>query len=190
MEQNKPSPEPESQSTVLHMEKFLPSKAPPPPAAAKQDVSATIVIQQAAREVAEHSPQPVVVPKGPGNALKPDAMLGAVSYAYAKGVFRSEDIERKLVQDPAVRAALGNEIPDARTIRRFRRLNRQAIAATLEKFFWWKRKREPKAAPAEPPAPSASAQPRDTTIAYAKQAATSRLDQAATVDNVLKDEGV
>ncbi len=190
MSQTNPSPEKPEKTVALHLDKFIPpqsGKAPPPAAEAE---SATIVIQKAAREVAAQNPQPVVVPKGPGNALPAAEMLGAVSYAYAKGVYRSEDIERKMVHDPAVREALGNQIPDARTIRLFRRMNRQAIAATLEKFFWWRRKKEPEPAlpPAAPaPAPPAE-QPRESTISYVKHAAAVRLDQAATVDNALKDE--
>jgi hypothetical protein len=187
MSQTDPTPEKPAQTTALHMEKFVPAKQGAPAKVGGAEESPTIVIQQAARDVAEHNPQPVVVPKGAGNALPPAEMLGAVSYAYAKGVYRSEDIERKLVQDPAVRSALGDEIPDARTIRLFRRMNRQAIAATLEKFFWWRRKQGSEASAG--PAAAAPGQPRESTVCLVKKAAAVRLDQAATVDNVLKDEG-
>ena len=187
MSETDPKPEKPEQTTALHMEKFIPGKSGEPPKPAQTDESATIVIRRAARDVAQGSPQPVVVPKGAGNALPPAEMLGAVSYAYAKGVYRSEDIQRKLACDPAVRAALGDEIPDAPTIRRFRRMNRQAIAATLEKFFWWRRKKDLES-PVLPGA-SAAEQPRESTVCFVKKAATVRLDQAATVDNTLRDEG-
>ena len=180
----------EPRTTVLHLDKFVsqPSGAPAAPPAG--DDSPTMIIRKSAAHVAEEGHQPVVLPKGSPSALPPKDMLGAVSYAYAKGVYRSEDIERKMAQDPAMRAALHDEIPDSHAIRRFRRLNHQAILETLEGFFRWVR-RKPAAAPvADKPAPAPSKAPPEegSTTIGAKRAAEARLDEAAFVDNMSKDD--
>src|SRR6185503_8125492 len=98
-----------------------------------------MIVRQAAREVCEQSPQPVAAPTD-GKSLSGQSLLGVVSYCYAKGVFTSEDIERKLRHDPALKAACGDDLPDSGVIRRFRRLNRQSILATLERLFRFRRK--------------------------------------------------
>ena len=182
---------PESQeprTTVLHLDKFGPQPTAPVPLPAPAD-SPTIVIKRAAAQVSAQSPQPVLLPKDGGGALSPNEMLGAVSYAYAKGVYRSEDIERKMTQDPALRAALHDEIPDAHAIRRFRRLNHGAIQATLESFFRWVRRKPDTTASAIPPAAvSRPSTPEGTTITGAKKAAEARLNEAAFVDNMSKED--
>lgn len=184
MNPEKPTPPPDDQTTVLNMGKFVPRPNPEAPTSAAEE-GATIVIRRAASKVVEQTGGEVVVPRGGGNALPPKEMLGAVAYAYAKGVYRSEDIERKMVHDPAVRQALGNEIPDAQTIRKFRRQNRGAILATLEKFFGWARRK--KAEPAPVVCDSGPGSTEATTL-YAKKAAEARLGEAAFVDNMAKDD--
>src|SRR6185369_12927624 len=82
----------------------------------------------------------VVVPKSAG-PVGPASMLGAISYCYMKGVYSSSDIEQKMYDDPAFRASCHNEVPRPEDIRRFRRLNREAIQATLEKVFRGTRKK-------------------------------------------------
>jgi hypothetical protein len=180
----------EQHTTTLHLGKFAPKAgeaAPTPPA---PEDTATIVIKKFAAQVASTQEQPVVVPKAAGNALPPKDMLGAVSYAYAKGVYRSEDIERKMVHDPELRKALGNEVPDASAIRRFRRLNREAIVKTLEVFFRWARRRPAPEGTAQG-APQAPARNRDfseSTVIMTHKAAADRLDKAMWVDNMAKEE--
>ena len=60
-------------------------------------------------------------------------MLGIVTYCYAKDVCGSWDIERKMRSSSEVCAARHGDIPDAKIIRRFRRLNRGAVQMALEK---------------------------------------------------------
>lgn len=195
MSEPEKKPHDESQTTFLHLSKFAPKKPGQPPTNTSPEESPTLFIQKAAAETAEQSSQPVVVPKG--GALPPKEMLGAVTYCYAKGVYRSEDIERKMKQDPEFRSAVQNEIPDAHAIRRFRRLNRAAIQATLEKFFRKLRKRPPltqvmpgaqppEPSPLPPSAPAAS--DAGNTTMLAKREASARLDNAAWIDNMSKEE--
>ena len=168
----------ESETTVLHVRKFLQGQ---PEASSDAPDSPTLFIKRAAEDTAEKSAQPVVVPKG--TALPPKQMLGAVAYAYAKGVFRSEDIERKMFQDPQFRAALNDEVPDPVAIRRFRRLNRAALLATLGKFFRWRR------AQASADAPGAPAGGAEMNTQYfVKTEAEDVLNKAAWVDNMSKQD--
>jgi hypothetical protein len=66
--------------------------------------------------------------------LKPrvEAMLGVISYCYTKGLFDSEEIERRLWEDDAFLATFSNEIPSAQRIRNFRRNHRENILAIIE----------------------------------------------------------
>jgi hypothetical protein len=153
--------------------------------------SPTIFFAKAAAETCRQSPKPVVNPKDTGPLPAP-SMLGIVSYCYAKGVYVSEEIENKLLKNPEVRAACGNEVPSAGAIRRFRRLNRDAILATLEKFFRKIRKRRPSEvlpgsdpipAAHQPPSMPASTGGEDTQV-FVKREAKDRLDQASFVDGM------
>src|SRR5688572_13655841 len=114
-EPDKPLP-PDDETTLLHLGKFARGHEAPP-----SDEGATMFIRRAATQTVQESATPVVVPKSAG-ALNADEMLGAMAYCYAKGVFSSSDIERKMLQDAEFRAALGGVVPDPGTIRRFRRL--------------------------------------------------------------------
>lgn len=173
----------EPETTVLHLGKFLSDLANKP----EVEESPTLLIRKAAEQAAAQSPQPLWAPKR--SRLSPERMVGVLAYAYAKGVYRSEDIERKMRQDPQLQAALGSEVPTAHTIRRFRRLNRQAILTALGKFFRWRRRRSPSQSPTsgpEPAEPSPQAEPN--TQYYVKGEAQDVLDRAAWVDNMSKDE--
>jgi hypothetical protein len=179
-------------TTALHVNKFVPTPREQPPPAPNAEDTATIVIKKVAAQVAATETEPVTVPKGGGNALPATEMLGVVAYAYAKGVYRSEDIERRLVQEPELRRTLGNEIPDAATIRRFRRLNRGAIVRTLEAFYRWARR---KPAPPRGEAPQAPAPPArtgfaeaDSTVILAHRAAEDRVEKAMFTDNMAKEQ--
>ena len=189
-----PNPAPEGgAANNLHLGKFAPGQqtsAPGPEA----DEGATMFIKRAAAETVQQSAQPVVTPKSAG-ALPAQEMLGAVAYCYAKGVYGSEEIERKMLQDPQLRAATGAELPDAHAIRRFRRLNRQALQSTLEKFYRRLRSRItgvlPGAAPPEPsPPPAAAAVPADAgnTTIVAKREASARIQEAIILDSASSDQ--
>jgi len=125
----------ETDTTALSLGKFVQAQSTPSmPAEDGGNEHPTIFFVKAAAEICHQSRKPVVNPKDTG-PLPPAAMLGIVSYCYAKGVYAAEDIERKLITNPTVRAACANEVPTAGAIRRFRRFNREAILATLEKFY-------------------------------------------------------
>jgi len=63
-----------------------------------------------------------------GDDVSPTMMLQLITYCYAKGVYGSGDIERKLRKSPVRQA-----VPDARAIQQFRRCNRAALLTALER---------------------------------------------------------
>jgi hypothetical protein len=175
-----------SDSTVLHLNKFAPGAPPKEPSS---DTGVTVMIKRAAAETVEQGAAPVV-PKESG-ALPGEQMLGAVSYCYAKGVFESEEIERKMMRDNTLREAVHGEVPDARAIRKFRRLNRGAIQKTLEKAFGLLRKKEKPSAmpplPGQPTTTTPAAMLGDSTVAFVRREAEDRVQQAAFIDNMSKE---
>jgi hypothetical protein len=66
-----------------------------------------------------------------GIAFEPRVLLAIITYCYAAGVFASEDIETAMRDDPGFCALCHNVFPDAASIRRFRRLNRDSIERCL-----------------------------------------------------------
>jgi hypothetical protein len=177
------------ETTVLHFNKFTAGHEETP-----AEEGATMFIKRAAAETVQQSVAPVVVPKAAA-PLHAEEMLGAIAYCYAKGVYSSSDIERKMLQDSEFREALGGVVPDPGTIRRFRRLNRQAIQTVLEQFYRRLRQRKPPtealpgATPPEPsPLPSApEPQPGDNTAFFVRREATDRLDKATFIDGMSSD---
>jgi hypothetical protein len=171
-------------STTLHLGKFAPAKSPATP---ESDTGVTVSIKRAAAQTVQHVGQPVV-PKD-GGALPAEQMLGAVSYCYAKGVYTSEEIERKMLRDPELREAVHGEVPNANAIRRFRRLNRGAIQETLEKAFGLLRRKKKPASPlpGQPANPPATDPSGESTIVFSKREAEERVQQAAFIDNMSKE---
>jgi hypothetical protein len=118
-------------------------------------------------------------------------MLGVVSYCYAKGVYSSNDIGRKLNQAPAFRISCHNELPRPEDIRRFRKLNREAIQKTLEKILRYARTKVVEAwSPSNPfrngssaPATVVSGRP-DETQGFSRREASDRLDKATFIDGM------
>jgi hypothetical protein len=194
-EPNKKNPEGD-ETTILHFNKFTSEQPSPSP-----EETATIFIKKAATETVQQGSTRVVVPSAAG-PLSPEEMLGAVAYCYAKGVYSSSDIERKMLQDPEFREALGDFVPDPRAIRRFRKLNRAAIQEVLEKFYRRLRKQKPptevlpgakppEPAPASPPLAAgttpASSNPGESTAFFVKREASERLDKATFIDGMSQD---
>lgn len=193
-EPNKPK-RPPDETTVLHLNKFAPGTAGSQPESQPGiEDTATLFIKRAAAETVKQSAQPVVAPKT-DNALTPKDMLGALTYCYAKGVFTSEEIERKMRTDTELRVATHGDLPDAKAIRRFRRFNREAIQSTLEKWYRKLHKQHtptavmPGAQPPEPsPLPSGEVSPAtEHTTTFAKREAAEQLNKAAFIDNMSKD---
>ena len=178
----------EDKSTILNLHKFAPGqpRGPQPPEDASE---LTVSIKNAAEKAAQEG-APVRAPNE-GGALPPEQLLGAVSYCYAKGVYTSEDIERKMQRDPKLRDAIGGAVPSARAIRRFRVLNRDAIMNTLEKAFRFLRKKSAREIqqplPGQPATPVTPAGPGESTVTVARKQAEQTLDRAAFIDNMSKD---
>jgi transposase len=76
---------------------------------------------------------PVVMPAG--GAINRQMMLTLLAYCYASGIHGSEDIEWASQNDPHVGYICGKSRPDSRTIRQFRRANRQAVEHCLVHVF-------------------------------------------------------
>ena len=178
----------ENQSTILNLHKFVPGQprdSRPPTDASDLTVS---IKDAAAKAVQEGAP--VRAPNESG-ALPPEQLLGAVSYCYAKGVYTSEDIERKMLHDPKLREAIGENVPSAGAIRRFRVLNRDAIRATLEKAFRFLRKKSAREIqtplPDQPVAVPPANAPGESTVKVARNQAQETLDRAAFIDNMSKE---
>lgn len=176
-----------TEGTVLHLNQFGPGATERSVPAA--DPGVTLMVKLAAAETVEKGAAPVV-PKD-GGALSGKEMLGAVSYCYAKGVYESEEIERKMLKDSALLNSVHGEVPDAKAIRRFRTLNRGAIQTTLEKAFGFLRRKEKaellKPLPGQPPAARITDPAGESTVMYARDQAKERVQQAAFVDNMSKD---
>jgi hypothetical protein len=188
-EQNRPAGEEET--TVLHLKPFAPGAAAP--ASDASGGSDTEVIRRAVAETVAETSKPVVVPRNAG-PLSPDEWLGAVAYCYVKGVYSSADIERKMLRDAEFRDALDGMVPDPATIRRFRRLNREAIQIVLEKFYARLRQQQkcireafsPLQTPGAASSASVNGRPRpdENTAVFVKREALDRLDKATFIDGM------
>lgn len=104
----------------------LPSPAPPPDRTREAAASPTQAVQAAARAIPGGALQSVCA-RGAGLAFQPLTLLAVLSYCYAHEIYTSSDIEDLMYRDAHFRGLCGNEIPDARTLRHFRRHNHEAI---------------------------------------------------------------
>jgi len=179
-------PKKERETAELHLGQLVSGSAP----AASQEDSVTAFIAKAAAETIKESPKPVVVPKTAG-PVPPESMLGVVSYCYAKGVYGSNDIGRKLNQDAAFRLSCQNEVPRPEDIRRFRRLNREAIQKTLEKALRFARAKVAETwSPSNPfrsksPAPATLVSGQQEELqGFAGREASERIDKATFIDGM------
>ena len=177
-------------TTILHLDKLAAGAAH----GGSDDESVTTFIAKAAAETIQESAVPVVVPKEAGT-LPAESMLGAVSYCYSKGVYSSKEIGRKMAQDPVFRASCQNSVPRPEDIRRFRRLNREAILRTLEKALRFARKKVADAwSPANPfragdsSSPSTPMRPvamsAEETQVFVRREASERVNQATFIDGM------
>ena len=189
------------ETTLLHLNKFAPDQSPMPPLA---DDGATVFIRRAAVETVDHSTSPVTAPSV-GNKLPAREMLGAIVYCYAKGIFSSQEIEERMMRDAELRKSLSGEVPDSNAIRRFRRMNRLAIHATLEKYYQHERRRQkaaaaeamnqmmpgaqpPEKSPLQAPQSFPSPLPGEDTAIFVRREATDQLDKATFVDGMSRSD--
>src|SRR5215207_1964961 len=87
-------------------------------------------VQAAARAISRNALHPVSSPDA-GVAFHPRALLAVLTYCYASEIYSSTDIEDVMRRDVNFGCVTGNQIPDAPTLRRFRRHNREAIETCL-----------------------------------------------------------
>ena len=87
-------------------------------------------VQVAARAIARNVLHPVCSPVA-GVAFHPRSLLAVLSYCYLSEIYSSADIEDLMRRDGNFRQVCGNQIPDAQTLRRFRRHNREAIETCI-----------------------------------------------------------
>lgn len=99
-----------------------------------QDSSTTQFIRKAVEQTVNDAGQKLIVPRELGK-LSPKVLLAIITYCYTKGVYSCGEIEEAILNDSDLRMQLSNEFPDNRSLRRFRRLNREAIRVTLERAF-------------------------------------------------------
>jgi len=88
-------------------------------------------IETAARALDETRLIPVA-PVDAGVALQPRTLLALLAYCYARQIYCSADIEACLRRDPNFCRLCHGTFPDARTLRRFRRENREALLLCLK----------------------------------------------------------
>ncbi len=92
---------------------------------------ATIVLD-AVQTVAESILQPVFS-TDQARMMSPRVFLGLLVYCYSVGVFRSENIVKRMTMDETLRFLSGGCVPEGADIRRFRHLNRAQIEKCLER---------------------------------------------------------
>lgn len=93
-------------------------------------VSPAQAVQAAARAFSDSALRSVSAP-GAGMAFQPRSLLAVLTYCYAREIYSSVDVEDLMRSDTALRNVCGNNIPDAGTLRRFRRHNHEAIENCL-----------------------------------------------------------
>ncbi len=186
----------EDETTVLSLSRFAANRPVSSNTPCSDSDTATNLVAQVIHETVTEHPEAVILPqKRPSFA--PEAMLGLVTYCYAKGVLSSCDIERKLWKDRRIVSTCPEQIPEAHTIRKFRRLNRAMILQVLEKSLKRIRRaltrstmrrtlydleNEVKSVP-----PHRGDAGEGTTI-LVRRDAVDRLDSAALIDSTLDDD--
>ena len=98
----------------------------------KNDETVSGLVVEAVTETCQQSPKPIITVKD-RPSLAGESMVKVITYCYTKGVLSAAEIEQSLWKDDIVRGRCSAEIPTARTISRFRRLNRTLILTCLEK---------------------------------------------------------
>jgi len=93
-------------------------------------ISPAQAVQMAARAISRNALHAVCSPSA-GVAFHPRALLAVLTYCYASEIYPSTEIEDLMWRDAGFRTACGGEIPDAATLRRFRRHNREVIETCL-----------------------------------------------------------
>jgi hypothetical protein len=98
---------------------------------AEESTETVSLVLEAVNETCSQSQAPIIGVKS-GPTLEPKSMIGLITYCYAKGVLCASEIEQGLWKDDRLRSVCADKIPAAKTISRFRRLNRGLIQSCLE----------------------------------------------------------
>ena len=152
------------------------------PGVAAFDGTSTVsnFVLEAVAETCRKMPARLVLPKTAG-AVPAEWLLRVLTCSYAKGVMASEDIERKLRAE----SLWPDNVPDACTLRRFRRLNRAVVEAALEKVLRLMRLRQVRAT--QTGANSVPGIGAETAIILHREAA-AKVDEAVLMDHAAVGE--
>jgi len=125
---------PGSEGKPLNLAKFKPSPGNEPPQAPPEGEGETMFIRRTTAAAVENKFEAAAQQTAEfGLPLK--EMLGVITYCYARGVFNSGEIAARLKQEPELRKAVGGNLPDETTIRRFRRMYAGEIEDALELLY-------------------------------------------------------
>ena len=105
-----------------------PDKSPAPE---KNDETVSGFVLDAVTETCQQSASRIVDMKD-RPTLAGRSMIGVITYCYTKGVLSAAEIEQSLWKDATLRGRYSEQLPTAKTISRFRRLNRALIQTCLE----------------------------------------------------------
>jgi len=122
--------------TSLHATRSLtlPQTLQPNDRARDAAISPAQAVQAAARAIPRNVLHPVCSAAA-GVAFHPRALLALLTYCYFSEIYSSTDIEDLMLRDANFRNVCANQIPDAPTLRRFRRHNRDVIETCLHAVF-------------------------------------------------------
>src|SRR5689334_11783674 len=121
----------DDQTIILRFSPIVLGKTETDRVAEKDNETVSGLVLGAVNDTCEQTGVPIVDAMN-GPALDAKSMMGVITYSYTKGVLSAAEIEEGLWKDSRVRGACASKIPAARTISRFRRLNRALIQMCLE----------------------------------------------------------
>jgi len=103
----------------------------PPADPEKKNETVRGFVLDAVSETCQEGANPIVTVTG-CPTFEAKSMVGLLTYCYTKGVLSAAEIEENLWNDDALRGKCIQQLPTAKTISRFRRLNRGLILTCLE----------------------------------------------------------
>jgi hypothetical protein len=118
----------------LNLAKFAPSPDNAQPPAPPEGEGETMFIRRTTAAAVENNFE-AAEQQTPEFGLPVKEMLGVITYCYARGVFNSGEIAARLKKEPELRKAVGGNLPDEATIRRFRRKYAGEIEDALELLY-------------------------------------------------------
>lgn len=100
------------------------------PEAAARVNSLTAAVLQAVETIPQSCLQPVSAANG--IAYRPKTLLALLTYAYSLGIYASSDVEAMMRADSNFRRLCAGEFPRWKVLRRFRKMNTDAVRACVE----------------------------------------------------------